>query len=174
MSRTNQKLNYGGFLGYLETWFQPNGMGNILSFSKVEKLFVITYDHKEKIFVVHTKGEDNEEGKVYFHNIPEGLPFVDLQEYEDSVSMVTTARKNYIYFKSAEIKRADAACKELGLLGNPMVDDFEKMVRANQIQNSPISSKDITNAKFIFGTHLAGVRGKKLRHTSKWVDSDCV
>ena len=54
-------------------------MSNILSLKEVEKLFVITYDHKEKIFVVHTKGEDNEEGKVYFHNISEGLPFVDLQ-----------------------------------------------------------------------------------------------
>ena len=55
--RTKQKGNYGGFLGYTETWFHPNGMGNILSFSEVDKLFVITYNHKEKTFVVHTKGE---------------------------------------------------------------------------------------------------------------------
>ena len=40
--RTKKKENYGGFLGYLETWFQPNGMSNILSLKEVEKLFMIT------------------------------------------------------------------------------------------------------------------------------------
>ena len=48
------------------------------------------------------------------------------------------------------------------------------MVRANQIQNCPITSKDTTNAKFIFGPHLAGVRGKKVICTPKKVDSDHV
>ena len=53
-------------------------MGKILSFNKVDKLFVITYDHKENTFVVHTNREDNEEGEVYLHKIPEGFPFVSL------------------------------------------------------------------------------------------------
>ena len=39
--RTNQRGNYGGLLGNLETWFRLNGLGNILSFNKVEKFFVI-------------------------------------------------------------------------------------------------------------------------------------
>ena len=34
-SRANQKVNYGVLLVYPKTWFHPNGMGNILSFSKV-------------------------------------------------------------------------------------------------------------------------------------------
>ena len=55
MSRTNQKGNYSGFLGYPEKWFQKNGLRNILSFNEVDKLFVITYNNKEKKFVVHTK-----------------------------------------------------------------------------------------------------------------------
>ena len=53
--RTNQKRNHSFSLGYLKTWFQPNGMGNILSFKKVEKLLVITYNHKEKKCLVRTK-----------------------------------------------------------------------------------------------------------------------
>ena len=48
------------------------------------------------------------------------------------------------------------------------------MVRANNIQNCPITSKYITNAKVIFGTHLAGVKGKTVRRTPKRVDSDRV
>ena len=59
MRGTNQKGNYGDFLGLLETRFYPNGLNNILSLNEVYKLFVITYNHKDKIFVVHTKGEEN-------------------------------------------------------------------------------------------------------------------
>ena len=35
VSSTNQMVEDGGFLGYLETWFQKNCPGNILSFNKV-------------------------------------------------------------------------------------------------------------------------------------------
>ena len=56
VSRTNQKGNYSGPPGLIETWFCPNGMGYILSLNKVYKLFVITYNKKEKTFVVQTKG----------------------------------------------------------------------------------------------------------------------
>ena len=55
-----------------------------------------------------------------------------------------------------------------------MVDDFEKMVRANQKKNCTITSKNITNANVKFGTHLAGGREKTIIRTPKRVDSDCV
>ena len=74
-------------------------------------------------------------------------------------------------FTSAEIKRADAAYKALRRLCNSTVDDFDKMVRVNQIQNFPITPKDITNAKVIFIPHLVWLRGKKVRCTPKRVDS---
>ena len=48
------------------------------------------------------------------------------------------------------------------------------MVRANQIQNYPITSKDITNTKVIFGTHLSGLMGNTVIRTPKRVYSGCV
>ena len=101
--------------------------------------------------MVHTKVEDYEEEKSYFHNITEGFPFVDLREYEDSVPMVNTVRKNYALFTRAEIKRSDAVYKTFGDLGNPTVDDYEEMLRANHIQDCPITSKYINNSK-VFGS----------------------
>ena len=79
-------------------------------------MLVITYNHKQETFVVHTKVEDYEEEKFYFHKIPEGFPFVDLQEYEDSVPMVNNVRKNYKFFTRAEIERSDAVYKTFGNL----------------------------------------------------------
>ena len=43
------------------------------------------------------------------------------------------------------------------------------MLRAKQIQNFPITSKDITNAKVFLVPHILGLRGKEVRRTPKWV-----
>ena len=40
--RTNQKGNYGVFLGYLDTLFHTNRLGNILSFSEVD-IFLLSH-----------------------------------------------------------------------------------------------------------------------------------
>ena len=103
--------------------------------------------------MVHTKVEDYEEEKFYFHKIPAGFPFVDLQEYEDSVPIVNNVRKNYKFFTRAEIERSDAVYKTFGNLGNPTVDDFEEILRANHIQDCPMTSKYINNSKVICGPH---------------------
>ena len=88
--------------------------------------------------------------------------------------MVNTLRKNYKGFTSAEINRDDAVYKALGRLGYPTVDEFEKMICSNQIQNYPITSKDITNTKVRFGTHLSGLMGNTVIRTPKRVYSGCV
>ena len=66
VTHTTQKGNYMGFLNSLETWYQPNGLANIISFHQLEKHFPITYVWKSKTFVVHTKGFNNEDGMILF------------------------------------------------------------------------------------------------------------
>ena len=88
--------------------------------------------------------------------------------------MVNTMGKKYQGFTSYEINRYNAVYKSLGRLGDPTVGDFEKNVRTNQIQNCPITSKDMTNEKVIVGLKLAWERGKTVKNTPKRVDSDCL
>ena len=57
--------------------------------------------------MVHTKGEDNEERKVYFNKIPGGFPLVNLLEHDYGVSMVKTVKKKYEGLKFSEINRTD-------------------------------------------------------------------
>ena len=90
------------------------------------------------------------------------------------MSKVNTVRKNYEGITNAEIKRADVEYKVSWRLGNPTVDDFDKMVRSNQIQNCPITFKGTTHANFIFRLYLAGVRINTVRCKPKRVDSDCL
>ena len=91
VSCTNQKANYGEFLGGLETWFQEKGLANIISFHQLEKKYPITYVHELKTFVVHTKGLNVEDGMVLFKRSPERFPYVDLCD-EEAFIMVNTVR----------------------------------------------------------------------------------
>ena len=68
--------------------------------------------------------------------------------------MVNTVSNNDEGFTSSETKRDYSTYKSLGRLGNPTVYRFEEIVRANQIQNCPMTFKDITNKKCIVGNHL--------------------
>ena len=66
VSRTNQNAKYGEFLGGTETWFQAEDMANIISFHKLGKKYPVTYIDELKIFVVHTRGLNVEDGLVLF------------------------------------------------------------------------------------------------------------
>ena len=78
----NQKANNGEFLGGVETWFQAEGMADIISFHQLEKRYPITYPHEPKTIVVHTRGLNMENDMVIFKRSPEGFPYVDLCDEE--------------------------------------------------------------------------------------------
>ena len=60
------------------------------------------------------------------------------------------------------------------MFGHPYERDFKCMVSNNMIQNWPINASNVTNDHTIFGTNLAGTRGKKVRQNPDRVVMDCV
>jgi hypothetical protein len=52
--------------------------------------------------------------------------------------------------------------------------DYKGMVSNNLIANCPISSKDVSNARTIFGPDLASIRGKTVRRAPEPVVTDYV
>ena len=85
-----------------------------------------------------------------------------------------TMHKNCRGFMKHEVMRAKEACRAQGLIESPSKADSKGMVRANMIQNCPITSTDMTNAHSIFGPDLASVRGKMVWHTPVPVVADYV
>ena len=53
------------------------------------------------------------------------------------------------------------------MIGSPSEKDYGWMVSSNMIKNCPIDSTDVSNARAIFGTDLASVRGKTVRRKPK-------
>jgi hypothetical protein len=60
------------------------------------------------------------------------------------------------------------------MIGNPSKGGYKGLVSSNMISNCPIAPTDITNARAIFGSDLASVRGKIVRRTPAPVAADHV
>jgi len=80
-----------GIPGGLETWFQAQGLANIISFHQHEKKYPITYAHELKTCVVHTRELNAEDGMVLFKRSPKGFPYVNLCD-EEAFIVVNTVR----------------------------------------------------------------------------------
>ena len=74
----------------------------------LEHLHPIIYNHKSKIFIVHTKGLNNNGGKVEFKCGRQGFPYTDLRE-EGSFNLLTTVRQEMEGFTSREVSEAKEA-----------------------------------------------------------------
>ena len=59
----------------------------------------------------------------------------------------------------------DKLARELqDMVGYPSEREYKDMVSNKLLPNFPISTKDTTIAKSIFGPYLSGMKGKTIRH----------
>jgi hypothetical protein len=90
-----------------------------------------------------------------------GMPYLDVRELKAEVALcfIQTMRGNMEGYTAREIEDAQAQA----MLGHPMDQDFLGMVRANLINNCPVTVSTVINANQNFGPDLAGVRGQMVR-----------
>jgi hypothetical protein len=182
---TNLRGTYGG----LKVWYLPDGIANIYSMHELEQFYRITYDSWEGYYVVHTLN-----GEIRFHKDGQGLPYINLEESDSEAAMILlqreiekreetvdskmsfiqTVRGNYEGYMKREVTRAKEARRAQAMMGNPSEKDYKGMVSNNLIANCPISSKDVYNARTIFGPDPASIRGKTVRRASEPVVTDYV
>jgi hypothetical protein len=75
--------------------------------------------------------------------------------------MVNTVKENRDGYTNREFERSKVARRALGMVGYPSPADFTNMVRANMIQNCPVTPTDITTSNKIFGPDVASLKGKQ-------------
>ena len=76
---SNLKGNYGR----LKVWYVPEGIANIFSMHKLERLYCITYNSWDGYYVVHTP-----RGEVTFHKDKQGLPYINLDESDEEAAVL--------------------------------------------------------------------------------------
>ena len=95
---------------------------------------------------------------------------------DSKMSFIQTVRGNYEGYTKWEVTQAKEACRAQAMMGNPSKNDYKGMVSNNYnlIAKCPISSKDVSNARTIFGPDLASIRGKTVRRAPEPVVTDYV
>jgi hypothetical protein len=171
----------------MKVWYIPDGIANIISMHKLEKLYQITYDSWEGYYIVLMA-----QGQLNFNKDKKGLPYIDLEQSgrmaaimlmqktsqqltePEGVALVQTVRENYEGYTKREVLRAKEARREKPWIGNLGKGDFKGMVSSNMIKNCLITPSGIANAREIFGPALASVRGKTVCRTPAPVVGDYV
>ena len=85
--------------------------------------------------------------------------------------LVNTVEDNKNKYSNRDYSRAVLA-RKIQNMGNPSYRHFCKIVRSNQLRNSPILEEDVRAAEDIFGPSLACLKGKTVRHpvSHAWVE----
>jgi hypothetical protein len=137
--------------------------------------------------------------EVRFYKDEQGLPYLDLEESskaavmllhqgedlcvdttatepvnEGTVALAQMVQGNYEGYMKREVLKAKEARRAQAMMENPSEKDYKTMVSNNLIQECPITSMDITNARAIFRLDLPSVQGKTVRTTPAPVMADYV
>jgi hypothetical protein len=187
--------NKMGSFGWMKVWYIPNGIANIFSMHKLEKLYRITYDSWNGYYVVQTP-----RGDVRFYKDEQGLPYIDLDGSEQEAAtmlmqlgmgqhvtfaqsaageiehtmLVETVQANYEGYTKKDIIKAKEAWRAQAMMGNPSKKDYKGVVSNHLISNCPVTHADITNARAMFGPDLPSVQGKTVRRMPAPVVTDYV
>ena len=155
--------NWKGFLGSIEFWLDNNAMASVVSLRTLERKFPkVSYcsNERDAAFIVTTTS-----GEVVFKRCPvTGFPFIDLTEEGDDMavqlvqanaSTPTTICKRYEGFTRREVEQAIKARRAQAAARFPrdatMKREVSRKSEHSLYKECPSMSKDITNAKNIFG-----------------------
>jgi hypothetical protein len=132
-----------------EVWFSTDAITNVVALSNLIQQYRVTYDSIDMMFVVHREPENS---YMEFRMHESGLHYYDpLQENAEQMAFVNTVAKNMSKFSKREVKGAEAAKALHITLEQPSINDFNWIVRSNQIKDSPVTLRDVQVATSIWG-----------------------
>jgi hypothetical protein len=153
----NVTSEMGMLPGYRLVWYDPVGIANIVSLSRVREKYHVSFNSDNNIFVV-TKPD----GTVFeFKQSESGLYYYDLasNKCKGAVMVDTVASKKSLYTNEDYSWAVLAHQLQIGV-GRPSTKDFLRIVARNQLPNCPITRDDILVAEDIFGPDIGSLKGK--------------
>ena len=89
------------------------------------------------------------------------MPYIDLREHPEEISMIETVRKNFKGVTKRQLNKAITARVLQRLIGYPPEERYKEIVSLHP--KCPVSVTDINNARVIFGPNVSGLRGRTVR-----------
>ena len=159
----------GDLPGYGQVWYKEGGIANMLSLSRVVKIYNVTFDsNKGDYFIVHRPSSFN----LHFCRSKEGLYYYDTRH--EQFSMVHTVTQNKELYSERQVNQAEQAKRTYAMIGHPSQKDFENIIKLNILPDCPITVNDIKIAGKIFGTEIGSLKGKTTRRKPQPVRTDNV
>ena len=91
---------------------------------------------------------------------------------ESEVIIVQKMSKCFEGYAKQYVEKEKISRELQDMVSHPSKRKYKGMVVSELLLKSPITKKEITNAKSIFGLDLAGLRGKTLRKKTIMVDTE--
>ena len=160
---------YGTGFGVLQKagriWYQPDGIANVLSLSELRKVYDIKLE--DRGFILTSSGIE-----LVFKERACGLFAMD-------VSLITcltiaSVKVNSANYSKEDCRRAKAVRDLQHKLGHPDDKTFGAALDNSKILNCPYTSRDIHNAKTIFGPCPISLKGKATHRSGRSASSSIV
>jgi hypothetical protein len=157
---SNVTSEMGTLPGYGLVWYDPVGIANIVSLSRVREKYHVSFNSDNNIFIV-TKPD----GTVFeFKQSESGLYYYDLMSNKrKGAVMVDTVASKKSRYTNEDYSGAVLARQLQIRVGRPSTKDFLRIVARNQLPNCPITCDDILVAEDIFGLDIGSLKGKTTR-----------
>ena len=92
-----------------------------------------------------------------------GMPYINLREHKELISMIKTVRKKYAGATKRDIEKAIQSRTLQRIIGHPPDERFKEIVSLgeNGLRNCPLEVADISNSNVIFGLNHPIIRGQR-------------
>jgi Reverse transcriptase (RNA-dependent DNA polymerase) len=150
----------GDFKGYGTVWYHPEGIANILSWSRVRRRFKLGYDSAKDEFYIYKL-----DGTVRTFTQKKGLYMSAplLNDDEDGTALVSTVAANKSSYSDGDYSRAVLARQLQKTMGRPSTKAFIQMLEKKLLPNCPVTRQDVIAAEHIFGPDVGSLKGKAVR-----------
>lgn len=142
--------------------FDPKASANVLSMSLMSKRGKVEYDQPSEVFTVTIGGETTR-----FCHIG-GLYAADLIPHESTL-VIDTVRHREEGIPKRTLEKLKGAIKLVETLGYPSDRDLIRLIEAGKILNCPFTSRELIQARQVYGPSIGALKGKTKRDAPRAV-----
>ena len=153
-------------------WFSKTAMTNILSFARVKREYLITYEGDN--FIIHWSS--NGFPDMVFKPHPSGLHVYDPCDKRGLASFcfLETVDENKAMFTNKQVSSAEKARNLHAGLAFPSMSDYKWALQANLLRDCPVTVQDLSVALKIWGPSVAMMKGKTVCKTPPPVQQNII
>ena len=158
--------------GFYECLCSDDTRVSVLSQADIEDMYEVTYE-PGRCYTVHMPDKDVRfvrRNKLYIADFSEWLD-PDYEECYAMLSLMTAEEREHMYTRK-EVRRALQAKEFIKNAGYPSRNEAVHLVRDGNINNVPVSVKDVATYYDIYGPMVEAVRGKTTNKKVRFFQGD--